>query len=139
MPDYVLLVDDLAPLRDALRVLFEQQGHSVRDFPDAIQALTHVELARREEPPCQPWVIIIDIVMPKVDGIGLVLEFLGKYPDLKVPIIFYSGIAVRLREARGAILEKFPDMRTKIRTVLKPDALKTLELLAEFAAQRRTT
>lgn len=89
MPDgpvgEVLVVDDDVLNRRLLAHSLERDGHAVRVAGDGYEALD--ELAVRT-----PDVVLLDIVMPGMDGIA-VLEHVKAQPHLRhIPVIMISGV-----------------------------------------------
>lgn len=60
-PARVLIVDDEANIRLSLEFLMRKAGYAVRSVADGAQALLEVE----REPPD---VVLLDVMMPKIDG-----------------------------------------------------------------------
>ncbi len=58
----ILIVDDEAPLSTLLSQTFEQEGHQVAIAADGIEAMNKMASFR-------PDVVIMDIMMPKLDGV----------------------------------------------------------------------
>jgi adenylate cyclase len=84
-PAAVLVVDDDVVNRKLLVRMLEQEGHRARTAENGREAL---ELARAEPPD----VVLLDIVMPELDGIA-VLETLKADPALQhVPVIMISAV-----------------------------------------------
>lgn len=81
MNERIYIVDDEKRIRDLIRAYLEKEGFTVRDFSDALSALS----AFRTQP-CD--MLIIDIMMPGIDGLELCRE-LRKESD--VPIIIVSA------------------------------------------------
>ncbi|HTM19983.1 MAG TPA: response regulator [Kofleriaceae bacterium] len=82
-PATVLIADDQATMRDQIAEILRAAGFRVLLAADGVQALA---TARRE----QPDVIVLDLVMPQLDGIG-VCRALRSDPVLPyVPILFLS-------------------------------------------------
>src|SRR3989338_163439 len=79
-PPHILIVDDEANIRKVLRALLEQQGYTVWEAKDGIDALG---LLGKEA----IHTIITDQRMPRLDGLGLLKACLEKYPDIPVIII----------------------------------------------------
>ena len=81
----VAVIDDDA---DTLRVLEEiltVEGYTVRAFTDPEQAL-------KEIPDFFPRAILLDVVMPKIDGAELARRF-QEHPDTaNVPLILLTGL-----------------------------------------------
>lgn len=93
----VLIADDQARFRGAVRNLLVAAGYRVLEAADGLQALA---TCRHERPD----VAVLDMVMPHLDGIG-VCRALRSDPSVPyVPILFYSqrtGIADRVAALRA--------------------------------------
>jgi DNA-binding response OmpR family regulator len=84
----LLLAEDDSSLRDLLVLAFSQAGWQVICAPDGVEALA---LARR----CQPQVMLLDILLPKINGLD-VLRLLKKQAGFEqLPIIVMSELAFR--------------------------------------------
>ena len=79
----VVVVDDETHIRDLLEIGLAQEGFSVRSAADGQQALVLV----KEWPPD---LIVLDVMMPKIDGIAL-LPMLRRITE--VPILMLSAKA----------------------------------------------
>ena len=62
---HVLIVDDDQDIRASVRELLEAEGHEVYEAPDGLEAL---KLLRQDS---QGLVVLLDLVMPRLDGIGV--------------------------------------------------------------------
>ena len=82
----ILVVDDEADLREMLSLRLEANGYEVLTAADGEEGLAK---ARKEKPD----LIILDLMLPKVDGykICLMLEYDEKYK--KIPIILFTARA----------------------------------------------
>jgi adenylate cyclase len=81
----VLVVDDDRVNRMLLTRSLEREGHSVRCAENGVEAL-----ALLRDDPCD--VVLLDIVMPELDGVS-VLEQVKSDPTLQdVPVIMISGV-----------------------------------------------
>lgn len=82
----VWIVDDDASIRDALRMLFESAGHTVRLFPTARAFLeAHSEVASA------PGCLVLDIRMPGMTGLELQRHL--NEARIPVPVIFLTAHA----------------------------------------------
>jgi two-component system alkaline phosphatase synthesis response regulator PhoP len=90
----VLVVDDEAPIRLLCRVNLEAEDMTVLEAADGISGL---EVARTERPD----VILLDVMMPGLDG-WRVAEQLLDDPDTRgIPIVFLTARAELRDRARG--------------------------------------
>jgi CheY-like chemotaxis protein len=78
-PVRVLLADDHAVMREGLRQLLEMEP-DIRIVGEAVDGEAAVEMAGR----LRPDVILMDIDMPKLDGIGATRVLHGQFPDIRV-------------------------------------------------------
>ena len=90
----VLVVDDEAPIRLLCRVNLEAEGFEVLEARDGRSAL---EKARSE----QPDVILLDVMMPGLDGWQVAEELMGDERTRGIPIVFLTARAGFVDRARG--------------------------------------
>lgn len=84
----VLFVDDDPFFLDALGQFLEEHGYEVRRAADGLEALDAV----RENPPD---LILLDLIMPKIDG-GRVSRYLREDARFQhIPIVIFSALAAR--------------------------------------------
>lgn len=72
----VLVVDDEAPIREALRDLMEDEGYDVEEVRDGREALAALE---RDD---VSYVVLLDLIMPHLGGTD-VLRVVAQRPDWK--------------------------------------------------------
>ena len=82
----ILLVDDNIDMRDYVRRLLEQSGYEVEAVEDGLAA---VRAARGRKPD----LVLTDVMMPGLDGFGLVREFRADPELCPLPIILVSARA----------------------------------------------
>jgi UDP-3-O-acyl N-acetylglucosamine deacetylase len=80
----ILVVDDEARVRESVREVLSDEGYRVVDTADVTRVLDMID----EE---KPGLILLDIWMPKADGIGLLKEIKSKEPELNVVMISGHG------------------------------------------------
>jgi DNA-binding response OmpR family regulator len=90
----VLVIDDEAPIRLLCRVNLEAEG---MDVIEAADGPSGVEKAREEEPD----VILLDVMMPGLDGWRVAEQLLEDDRTTRIPIIFLTARAEFRDRARG--------------------------------------
>jgi CheY-like chemotaxis protein len=79
-PPRVLIVDDAAAMRTALRGLLEDHGLPViGEAADGLQAVTMAEQL-------QPDIIVMDVRMPGLDGLQATTRITGAHPHIRVVV-----------------------------------------------------
>ena len=90
----VLVIDDEAPIRLLCRVNLEAEGMNVLEAADGP---TGLETARAETPD----VILLDVMMPGLDGWRVAEELLDDERTERIPIVFLTARAELRDRARG--------------------------------------
>jgi two-component system, NtrC family, response regulator PilR len=88
----LLIADDEKGYRDVLKVIFEDQGHSVHTANDGRGALAHLKVQ-----PCD--VVISDVRMPDMDGIEFLRAARAFYPEIGIVMMTAFGTIDTAREA----------------------------------------
>lgn len=92
----VLIVDDEYAIVDALSGLLEDEGYGVRAAANGRDALARIAEAR-------PGILLVDLMMPVMDGRELVAT-LRADPQLRtLPIILLSAVPRSIFERHGVI------------------------------------
>ena len=112
----VLIVDDEPATAEGLRELLAGWGYETAAEADGLAGLERAETFR-------PSVIITDVLMPRLDGFGLLREVRARQPEIAVILLTGQGsieMAVRAIQEEGAYhyFEKPIDMR-KLRIVVE--------------------
>ncbi len=93
----VLVVDDSAVVRQTLTAILGQAaGLSVRTAADPLIAMAKMKVSR-------PDVILLDLEMPRMDGITFLRKLMSESP---IPVVVCSGIAQRGAEAALTAIEE---------------------------------
>jgi DNA-binding response OmpR family regulator len=79
----VLVVDDEPGIRDILRVNLEAEGYQVLEAGDGPEAIALARQAR-------PDLIILDIMMPRMDGLEVLRRLEADPETAGLPVIFLS-------------------------------------------------
>jgi len=79
----VFIVDDDAASVSSMRQFLEEKGYAVLNTSDGEQALNAIKEAI-------PDIIILDIIMPKIDGFTIAKQIRYDETTKKIPIIIFS-------------------------------------------------
>ena len=116
----ILIVDDEPDSRDALQTLLGTWGYATEIASEGREALQRAAALR-------PSVVVTDLMMPDMDGLGLLTALQQEMP--RVPVIILTGRAT-VDTAVGAMRQGAYDYLTK------PVDLDRLRLLIEKALER---
>jgi DNA-binding response OmpR family regulator len=84
----VLLVDDEQSIRTICRVNLEGDGLAVTEAADGTEALDQVRQER-------PSLVLLDVMMPSVDGWKVAKELAADDDTRDIPVVFLSARAAR--------------------------------------------
>ena len=120
----VLVVDDEYEIRQLLATMLTMRGYQSFMAQDGLDALEKI-------PQCQPDILILDVMMPRMDGLTLCRQLRETAETAALPIIMLSGKAHQeaIREGLQAGANRY---------LVKPTGLDELtrninEVLAEAA------
>jgi PAS domain S-box-containing protein len=82
----ILLADDNTDMREYVKRLLEEHGYTVEAVEDGITALAIIEKQK-------PDLVLTDIMMPKLDGLGLLQQLRTNPTTKEIPIILLSARA----------------------------------------------
>ncbi len=85
MAHTILVVDDEATVRDTVALRLEQDGHRVVTAADGREAL---QLFRAEKPD----LILLDLIMPKLNGFDVLQALKKDAPTAHIPVIIMSNL-----------------------------------------------
>ena len=80
----ILVVDDEEGVRESVREVLTDEGYRVVDTADGNQVLQIIKEHR-------PELVLLDIWMPQMDGIGLLREIKNQEPDINVVMVSGHG------------------------------------------------
>jgi UDP-3-O-[3-hydroxymyristoyl] N-acetylglucosamine deacetylase len=83
-PKTILVVDDEDGVRESVREVLSDEGYRVLDTADGTQVLDIIKSER-------PELVLLDIWMPQMDGIGLLKEIKNQEPDINVVMVSGHG------------------------------------------------
>ncbi len=89
---HVLIVDDEQPIRDVLADVFGLEGFSVATARDGLEALAAAHGRT-------PDAVIVDLMMPRMDGHTFLRAFRGIPAFALVPVVIVSAVQAELDRA----------------------------------------
>jgi CheY-like chemotaxis protein len=90
---YILIVDDHADVLDLMTTFIESTGMAVAQASDGVDAISCL-YARR------PALVLVDMMMPRMDGLELISQIRSDRNLAALPIIAMSGTSEMLMKAR---------------------------------------
>ena len=93
MPN-IMVVDDDRDIREALDVVLTDAGYNVTTAPSGLKLLTMLKFQ-------EPDLIILDVMMSWIDGIGLCRALKSNKTYAHIPVIFISARVEKDDIARG--------------------------------------
>ena len=114
----ILIVDDEQTLRELLADVLETEGHRVMMAGNGREALTIVARDR-------PDLVVSDVMMPLLNGVGLCRQIKADPSTASVPVILMSSVGPRVVDGSGAdaFLRKpfdLDEVETIVRRLLLP-------------------
>ena len=122
----ILIVDDDPAITTLLKMSFELEGHVVMTAASGPEAL---ELARR----IHPAAMVVDVMMPEMDGLELVRQLRGNEATADIPIVCCSArtmardIQAGLEAGADDYLSKPVDPYELVQTIEKRVQLRLVE------------
>jgi CheY-like chemotaxis protein len=90
----LLVIEDEAPLRANLVRILTAEGHQVLVAQDGDEGIRHAREGR-------PDLVICDILMPRVDGYGVLAALRSRPETAAIPFVFLTASADKEELARG--------------------------------------
>jgi DNA-binding response OmpR family regulator len=90
----IVVIEDEPPTRANLSRMLEMEGHEVVTAEDGLVGLQRIRMQ-------QPDLIICDLVMPTLDGYGVLAEVLARAETATIPFIFLSASAHETEREEG--------------------------------------
>lgn len=125
MASKLLIVDDDPSMRFMLRLIFERAGYEVLEAEHGREALEQVKESK-------PAIVVTDLMMPVMDGLGLIRRLRSQPNTSSIPIVVVSANpdgAEAAAAADAAVPKPF----------LPADLLQTVESLLKAEGVRGTT
>lgn len=119
--DGVLVIDDDANNREIVRRHLEKDGWAIREAPDGEQGLASFAEHR-------PGLVLLDLMMPVLDGFGFLDELNKRHPGHRVPVVVLT--------AKELTPVDFDRLNGRVARILEKGDLNHLDTLLELI--RRT-
>jgi CheY-like chemotaxis protein len=94
---FILVVEDIAAVRELVEVQLRLRGHAVRTARDGQDALDVIAAGG------VPALVVSDVLMPRMDGFALAHRLRREPATAHVPIIFLSATYVSAEDERFAL------------------------------------
>ncbi len=91
----ILLVEDDQDIRDSLVLILSQEGYSVTPAATGVEALVRLEDG------CHPRLILLDLMMPEMDGAELLKVLGGRAEHSATPVVVITA-STTAQPPRGA-------------------------------------
>jgi len=82
---YILVVDDEQDIAEVLKITLETRGHDVRTAENGVKALAMI---KKKEPD----LVVLDVMMPKMNGMQVVDVMRNKESLNHIPIIMLTAV-----------------------------------------------
>ncbi|MFO8038243.1 MAG: PAS domain S-box protein [Sodalinema sp.] len=92
----ILVVDDDEHVRELLRQSLQAQGYQVRLAKDGVEAIMEVKRSR-------PDLIVLDVMMPYIDGFDVAAVLKNEPQTMEIPILVLSIVEDRERGYRSGV------------------------------------
>ncbi len=128
----ILIVDDEKSIRNTLREILEYENYEVEEAADGKEAMDFLKKGKYD-------LVLLDIKMPKMDGMEVLDKSLAQNPDL--PIIMISGHATiesaveAVQKGAFDFITKPPDLNRLLITIR--NALEKSSLISETKVLKR--
>jgi CheY-like chemotaxis protein len=91
---HILIVEDDDEIREAMVLVLEQQGYLVNEARNGREALELLQIGET------PRLILLDLMMPVMDGWRFLQEAHRRFPDQHTPVVLLSAVRELSEEAR---------------------------------------
>ena len=91
----ILVIDDDTNITDFLKLQFESEGYKVKTAPNGVEGINYFKIY-------EPDIVILDLVMPKLDGLELSFRGSRNQRILDVPASLKAGAPVEITAGRWA-------------------------------------
>lgn len=110
----ILIADDEKDVIELIKFMLERDGHHVCDVSDGQQA---IEAAEKE----QFDLMLLDVMMPKMDGYSLAVYFRENADTNKIPVIIMTA-----KKGMGELFQSLTNVVEYVQKPFDPSELKSI-------------
>ena len=127
----VMIVDDEPEIVTLLRFVLEKEGYLVTEANNGQAALERLGVEPGAEPAAIPDLMILDIMMPIMDGYALNMRLQSHDKTRGIPILVLTAKGQKMRD----LFEMAPNVAAYVQKPFDPKMLR--ELIAGILASRK--
>lgn len=120
----LLIIEDEQILREAYKLILSKEGYEVYEAADGDEGLTQLADVR-------PDIVLLDIIMPKMDGIEFVKQARLKKDHPQAKVVIFSNLSDHNRLQK---IRKFGVKHNVLKSSLSPKDL--VQVVKEVAAEK---
>jgi len=90
----ILVVDDESDFAELISFNLKQRGHEVHTALSGLEALN-------QTPKLAPDLIVLDIMMPGIDGFSVCEILRSQSPPNRIPVVMYTALAGQIAQLNG--------------------------------------
>ena len=118
----VMVVDDEPEIVTLLRFVLEKEGYKVTEAANGQVALEKLGVEPGSAPAAKPDLIILDIMMPVMDGYTLNMRLQGNLATKGIPILVLTAKGQKMRD----LFEMAPNVAAYVQKPFDPKMLREL-------------
>lgn len=126
----ILLVDDERDIVTLIQFMLEEDGHTVTAAYNGAEALVKAGIEPRDEAAMPPDLVILDVVMPVLDGCAVRARLEEDERTKTVPVVVLTAKGQKMRD----LFELAPNVAAYVQKPCEPKRLR--ELIAGILASR---
>ncbi|PCI40628.1 MAG: two-component system response regulator [Elusimicrobia bacterium] len=118
----LLVVDDEPEIVTLLRFILEKDGHTVKEAGNGVIALEKLGVEPPSNEIVKPDLIVLDIMMPVMDGYELNNRLQKEEATMKIPILVLTAKGQKMRD----LFEMAPNVAAYVQKPFDPKMLREL-------------
>jgi two-component system phosphate regulon response regulator PhoB len=127
----IMVVDDEQEICTLLRFVFEKEGYAVTEANNGAEALERLGVTPPQPGTALPDLIVLDIMMPIMDGYTLNMKLQANDRTRRIPILVLTAKGQKMRD----LFEMAPNVAAYVQKPFDPKMLR--ELIAGIIAHKR--